>query len=80
VIGTVNTAEFFLAITISATFLLSLRAEAFTVATVGLLIGGIAAAPLGGLVAKRIPSKPLLIMVSTVLVVTSAWGIWSALR
>jgi uncharacterized protein len=80
VIGTVNTAEFFLAVTISATFLLSLRAEAFTVATGGLLIGGLAAAPLGGYAAKKIPSRPLLIMVSIVLVATSAWGIWNALR
>ena len=31
VIGTVNTAEFFLSVTISATFLVSLGAEAFTV-------------------------------------------------
>ncbi len=78
VIGTVNTAEFFLAVTISATFLLSLRAEAFTVATFGLLIGGIAAAPLGGFAAKKIPARPLLAMVSIVLLVTSLYGIWSA--
>ena len=78
-IGTVNTAEFFLAVTISATFLASLGAEAFTQAMVGLLIGGLAAAPLGGLVAKRVPARALLIMVGIVLVATSAYGIWRAL-
>ena len=80
VIGTVNTAEFFLALTISATFLVSLRAEAFTIAMAGLLIGGIAAAPFGGLVARRVPARPLLGLVSVVLVLTSIYGIWNALR
>jgi uncharacterized membrane protein YfcA len=80
VIGTVNTAEFFLSVTISATFLLSLRAEAFTVATFGLLIGGIAAAPLGGFAAKRIPARALLVMVGVVLTLTSAYGIYSSLN
>jgi uncharacterized membrane protein YfcA len=79
VIGTVNTAEFFIALTISATFLLSLRAEAFTIAMAGLLIGGLAAAPLGGLVAKKLPARPLLVMVSVVLILTSAYGILKAL-
>jgi uncharacterized membrane protein YfcA len=79
VIGTVNTAEFFLSVTISATFLFSLGAEAFTVAMAGLLIGGIAAAPLGGYVAKRVPARALLIMVGVVLTLTSAYGIYTAL-
>jgi uncharacterized protein len=79
VIGTVNTAEFFLAVTISATFLASLGWEAFTTAMLGLLIGGVAAAPFGALVAKRIPARPLLILVGTVLIATSAYGIWRAL-
>ena len=79
VIGTVNTAEFFLSVTISATFIVALGFEAFTMAMLGLLIGGIAAAPLGGLMAKRIPARGLLILVGIVLVVTSAYGIWRAL-
>ena len=77
VIGTVNTAEFFLAVTISATFLASLGWEAFTLAMAGLLIGGMAAAPLGGYVARRVPAKLLLLMVGTVLVLTSLYGIWA---
>lgn len=79
VIGTVNTAEFFLAITISATFLVTLGAEAFTKELAGLLIGGVAAAPLGGYVAKRIPSRGLLIVVGIVLTMTSAYGIYTAI-
>ena len=79
VIGTVNTAEFFLTVTISATFIAALGLEAFTAATVGLLIGGVAAAPLGAFVAKRLPARPLLIMVGVVLIITSLYGIWRAL-
>ncbi|MDB5668930.1 MAG: putative rane transporter protein [Alphaproteobacteria bacterium] len=78
VIGTVNAAEFFLAISISLTFLAALGWEAFTVATVGLLIGGLIAAPLGGYAAKKVPARGLMIMVGTVLTITSAWGIWRA--
>ncbi len=80
VIGTVNTAEFFISATISATFFVALGWEAFTMAMVGLLIGGMLAAPLGGYVARKVPARPLLLMVAIVLVVTSAYGIWTALR
>jgi uncharacterized membrane protein YfcA len=80
VIGSVNTAEFFLSVTISATFIVTLGAETFTKAMVGLLIGGLAAAPLGGFAAKRIPARALLIMVGLDLTLTSAWGIYTSLR
>ena len=80
VIGTVNTAEFFLAVTISATFLASLGWEAFTLAMAGLLIGGMAAAPLGGFVARHVPARLLLLMVGGVLILTSLYGIWTQLR
>ena len=79
VIGTVNTAEFFLSATISVTFLATLGFGSFTLALGGLLIGGIAAAPLGGYFAKRIPPRVLLIMVGALLIATSGYGIWNAL-
>ena len=79
VIGTVNTAEFFLTATISATFIAALGLEVFTAATLGLLIGGMLAAPLGGWVAKRLPAKGLLILVGALLILTSAYGIYKAL-
>jgi uncharacterized membrane protein YfcA len=79
VIGTVNTAEFFLSATISVTFIVSMGFGSFTLALVGLLIGGIAAAPLGGYFAKRIPPRALLVMVGILLIATSGYGIWKAL-
>jgi len=80
VIGTVNTAEFFLSVTISATFIASLGIDAFTKAMVGLLLGGLLAAPLGGYFAKKIPPRALLIMVGIVLIATSSYGILKALH
>lgn len=79
VIGTVNTAEFFLTVTISATFIAALGWEAFTVATIGLLIGGVLAAPLGAHVAKRVNADLLLTFVGLVLTATSLFGLYRAL-
>jgi uncharacterized membrane protein YfcA len=78
-IGTVSTAEFFLTVTVSATFIAALGLEAFTVATLGLLIGGIAAAPLGAFFAARVPAKPLLVFVGLMLTLTSLYGVVTGL-
>ena len=78
VIGTVSAAEFFLTVTISATFIAALGVAAFTTATVGLLIGGVLAAPLGAFMAKRVPARPLLLMVGVVLTITSGYGVYRA--
>lgn len=79
-IGTVNTAEFFLTLTISATFITQLGLAAFTLATVGLLIGGVLAAPFGAMLAKRVPARALLVMVGTILTITSLYGVYIATR
>jgi uncharacterized membrane protein YfcA len=78
-IGTVNTAEFFLTVTISATFLATLGWEAFTVATAGLLIGGVLAAPFGAWIAKRVNPDRLLTFVGALLTLTSCYGLYRAL-
>lgn len=78
-IGTVNTSEFLVALTSAATFIFALGWEAFTEATVGLLIGGIVAAPIGAWLVKVIPAKPLLVAVGILLTVTSLSGIYRAL-
>ena len=79
VIGTVNTSELFVALTISGAFLVTLGLEMFGTAAIGLLIGGVAAAPLGGYVTKRVNPRLLLVLVGIVLTVTSLIGIWKAL-
>jgi uncharacterized membrane protein YfcA len=74
-IGTVNTVEFFLTTAISVTFLLHLGWETFTTATVGLLIGGVLAAPLGAWIARHVPAKPLMVGVGIILTLTAGYGI-----
>ena len=78
-IGTVNTTEFIVTATISATFIATLGWAMFTVATVGLLVGGVLAAPFGAMVAKRARPRVLLIFVGSVLTLSGAYGVWSAL-
>lgn len=78
-IGTVNTSEFFLTATISATFIATMGFAAFTSQTVGILIGGLVAAPFGGIFAKRVPTRPLMAMIGTLLTVTSAYSVCAAL-
>jgi hypothetical protein len=77
-IGTVNTAEFFLTFTISATFLATLGWEAFTVATTGLLIGGVVAAPFGAWIAKKVNPDRLLTFVGALLTLVSLFGLYRA--
>ena len=79
VVGTVNSVEFFLTLTVSATFIYHLGLADIAGATLGLLIGGVAAAPLGAFMAKRFSPKLLLILVGVVLTATSLFGLWKFL-
>ena len=78
VVGTVNTVEFFLTLTVSAAFIFHLGIADVAGATLGLLIGGLLAAPLGAWAAKHFPAKQMLILVGIVLTLTSAYGVWKA--
>ena len=79
VVGTVNTSELFLALSITGAFFLSLGLEQFGKEAVGLLIGGVAAAPLGGYVAKRVNGRLMIMLVGIVLTATSAYGLYRVL-
>jgi uncharacterized membrane protein YfcA len=78
-IGTVNTAEFLVTLTISATFIFALGWAAFTTATVGLLIGGVLAAPIGAFAVKKARARVLLVAVGILLTCTSLWGVYQSL-
>lgn len=76
-IGTVNTAEFFLTVAVSATFVWALvtghwsEAEALrdhATAVAGLVVGGLCAAPFAGLIVKKVPRKVLAYAVGFLLV------------
>ena len=78
VVGTVNTVEFFLTITVSAAFIYHLGIADVAGPTLGLLIGGLAAAPIGAWAAKHFPAKQMLMLVGVVLTLTSSYGVWRA--
>ncbi|QIK97225.1 sulfite exporter TauE/SafE family protein [Sphingomonas sp. HDW15A] len=85
-IGTVNTAEFVLTVTISATFLATLsflgtddEKHLLLKATVGLLIGGVAAAPFGAWIAKRVNPDRLLTFVGLVVTLSSGYALYRLL-
>jgi len=78
VVGTVNSVEFFLTITVSGVFIWNLGIADLAGATLGLLIGGLLAAPLGAWAAKHFPAKQMLILVGIVLTLTSAYGVYRA--
>ncbi|MGB3712347.1 MAG: sulfite exporter TauE/SafE family protein [Erythrobacter sp.] len=79
VVGTVNSVEFFLTLAISLTFIVQLGIADLVGATLGLLIGGVIAAPIGAVAARRFSPKLMLILVGAVLVATSTYGIVVAL-
>lgn len=67
-IGTTNTAEFFVAVAVSATFVWALvtghweqagALENHFAAIAGLVVGGLIAAPFAGLITKRVPRRAL---------------------
>ena len=72
VIGTVNTAEFLVTLSVSLTFLFALLSghweeagdlASHGLAVLGLVVGGVAAAPFAGYVVKRLPERALLRLV-----------------
>lgn len=78
-IGTVNTAEFFVAFFSTGVFLFFLGMEGWKT-ILGLIIGGVLAAPIGAYIVKYIPPRKLMFIVGCVIIITSAWTIYSSLK
>ena len=69
-VGSVSAVEFFVAMTASAVFLLTLGLGHWEI-IVGLAIGGVIAAPFGGWLVKRVPPRPMLCFVGMLVMVLS---------
>jgi uncharacterized protein len=76
-IGSVNLAEFFVTLTISATFFLTIGLELWPI-IVGLIVGGVLAAPFAALATKHLPAHVLMTLVGCVVVLLSLRGLWRA--
>lgn len=81
-IGTVNTVEFFVTAAVSTAFIVALltghweEAEGLATyawAVAGLIVGGLAAAPLAGYVTRVLPYRVLMVMVGSLIVVLSVY-------
>jgi uncharacterized membrane protein YfcA len=70
-IGSTNLSEFVVTVTISATFILTLGWAELTGPALGLIAGGVVAAPLAGFLVKRIPTAPLMFAVGVLVIATS---------
>ena len=73
-IGTVNTAEFFVTYFATIVFIFVLGVQHLDI-VLGLVIGGVLAAPIGAYVASKVNPKTLLILVGTLVVLTSIWSL-----
>ena len=69
-IGSVNMAEFFVTLTISTTFFLTVGLSLWPI-IVGLIIGGVIAAPFAAVATKHIPDQVLMLLVGCVVVLLS---------
>lgn len=69
-VGSVNAVEFFVTLAASITFFLTLGLTHWQV-ILGLALGGVAAAPLGAWLSKRIPVRPFMVLVGILIIVLS---------
>lgn len=69
-IGSVNAVEFFVTLSASVMFIVTLGLSNWQI-ILGLAIGGIMAAPMGAWMAKRIPIKPFMILVGILITLIS---------
>ena len=78
VVGSVNLAEFFVTVSESIMFFLTIGLVHWKI-IVGLMAGGVVAAPVAAIVAKRLPVKPFMIIVGLLIILTSARNLYLAL-
>lgn len=77
-VGSVSLAEFFVTLSESILFLLTIGLTHWKV-VVGLLIGGVAAAPVAAYVCKRLPARALMLLVGVLIILLSLRTIYLAL-
>lgn len=77
VVGSVNLAEFFVTVSESIAFFLTIGFVHWKI-IVGLMAGGVVAAPVAALVAKRLPVKPFMILVGSLIILTSLRNLYLA--
>lgn len=77
-IGTVNTAEFFVTFVSTGVFLFFVGVDSWKI-ILGLIVGGVIAAPLGAIMATKIKPKILMLLVGLVIIITSGITIFKSI-
>jgi len=78
VVGSVNLAEFFVTVSESIAFFLTIGFVHWKI-ILGLMAGGVVAAPIAAIAVKRLPVRPFMILVGLLIVLTSARNLYLAL-
>jgi hypothetical protein len=78
-VGTVNAVEFFVTLTSSIVFIISLGASHWPV-VLGLALGGVMAAPFAAWLCHRLPHKPMLAVVGIVICLLATRTLWQSLH
>lgn len=75
-IGTVNAAEFIVTIAETATFAVMMKdLGSYGLMIGGLIIGGVVAAPIAARVCKRLPEKPLMVIVGILIIALNIYNL-----
>ena len=75
-IGTVNTAEFLVTLAETTTFVVLIRDfTSYWQTILGLIIGGVCAAPLAAWICKKIPVRPLLAIVGILIIALNLYSL-----
>jgi len=77
-IGTVNTAEFFVAFFGTGVFLFFVGIDSWKT-VLGLIIGGVIAAPIGAYFASRVNKKTIMILIGAVIILTSSYTLYKTI-
>jgi uncharacterized membrane protein YfcA len=75
VIGTVSLAEFFLTLSVSAVFIMT-GGLVFSKVILGLLVGGVVAAPLAAYLVRYVPERILMGMVGVIIICSGLYQLW----
>lgn len=78
-IGTVSTAEFFVTFASTGIFLLFLGITGWKI-IIGLILGGIIAAPIAAIISKKVKGKIIMLCVGLLIIATSAYSIWQSIN
>lgn len=77
-IGSVNLAEFFVSLASSLTFITLIGFSHWQV-VLGLILGGVVAAPFSAFIIRKVPIRPMFILVGTIVIIVSLRIIYKAL-